>query len=220
MSRIISKLKLEKYTNVLILNKPADVYELDTLQLDNKAGSAKYDLVFIFVFSLDEFARKLDSIVEQDMIQPGGFLFFVYPKKGNKKYKEYIGRDDIFPRIDVDEDGYIKGSLLKFYKMLAFNDTFTLVGLKHEEKRKSRENQLSQCVADYIDRIPDLQKHFANNSDVLTFFNNLTPGYQRGWARFVYSTRSEATITKRLSEMADIIRQGYKSIDLYRAAKR
>lgn len=217
---IIDKLRINTFGSVLTLDKPEDIHDLDGLVPDNSVKKQKYNTIFAFVFTLDEFMKRLQMVIDKDMLYKGGSLFFVYPKKGNKKYKEYIGRDDFFERVDVDDDGYVKGSLLKFYKMLAFDDTFTLIGLKHEEVRKSRANQLSQCVADYIDRIPDLQKHFTKDKEILSFFNNLTPGYQRGWARFVYNTRSEETIKKRLDEMADIIRKGYKSVDLYRADKR
>lgn len=41
---------------------------------------------------------KDNSLVEQ------GYLFFVYPKKGNKKYEQFIHRDEIFPAIHVDEE--------------------------------------------------------------------------------------------------------------------
>lgn len=217
---IIDKLRINTFGSVLALDKPEEIHDLDSLIPDNSVKKEKYNTIFAFVFTLDEFMKRLQMVIDKDMLYKGGSLFFVYPKKGNKKYKEYIGRDDFFERVDVDDDGYVKGSLLKFYKMLAFDDTFTLIGLKHEKVRKSRANQLSQCVADYIDRIPDLQKHFTKDKEILSFFNNLTPGYQRGWARFVYNTRSEETIKKRLDEMADIIRKGYKSVDLYRADKR
>jgi uncharacterized protein YdeI (YjbR/CyaY-like superfamily) len=99
--------------------------------------------------------------------------------------------------------------------MAAFNETFTVVGLKHEEKRK-KSTQPSQCVEDYIDRIPDLRKHFSENKKVLDFFDKLTPGYQRGWARYVFAVKNPATTEKRFAEMENIIKQGYKSDDLYR----
>jgi hypothetical protein len=218
--QIINKLRINTYGSVLALDKPGDIHDLDSLLPDNSVQKEKYNTIFAFVFTLDEFMKKLQMVIEKDMLDRGGNLFFIYPKKGNKRYKEYIGRDDFFERVDVDDDGYVKGSLLKFFKMLAFDDTFTLIGLKHEETRKGRANQLSQCVSDYIGRIPDLQKHFAEDKEILAFFYILTPGYQRGWARFVYNTRSEETVKKRLDEMAGIIRKGYKSIDLYRADKR
>lgn len=217
---ITKRLQLEKYADKLLLNKPDNVHEFDVLVYEATEKKQAYDLIITFVFSLDQFMETLQHVIDKNLLKPDGALFFAYPKKGNKEYKEYIGRDDFFERVEVDEDGYVKNSQLKFFKMVALNDTFTIIGLKYQAIRKSRANQLSQCVSDYIDRIPDLQKYFAKEKDIITFFNSLTPGYQRGWARFVYSTRSEATIAKRLAEMRNIISQKYKSIDLYKAAKR
>lgn len=217
---ITKRLQLEKYADKLLLNKPDNVHEFDVLVYEATEKKQAYDLIITFVFSLDQFMETLQHVIDKNLLKPDGALFFAYPKKGNKEYKEYIGRDDFFERVEVDEDGYVKNSQLKFFKMVALNDTFTIIGLKYQAIRKSRANQLSQCVSDYIDRIPDLQKYFAKEKDIITFFNSLTPGYQRGWARFVYSTRSETTIAKRLAEMRNIISQKYKSIDLYKAAKR
>ncbi|MDH6310222.1 hypothetical protein M2451_003187 [Dysgonomonas sp. PFB1-18] len=187
---IVHRLQLKKHTDRLILNKPENIHHFDTLlPYDAAEKKEAYDLIVAFVFSLDQFMKNLQHVIDKKLLKPNGALFFAYPKKGNKEYKEYIGRDDFFECVEVDNDGYVKSSQLKFFKMVALNDTFTVIGLKHEVIRKSRANQLSQCVSDYIDRIPDLQKYFAEENDILTFFNNLTPGYQRGWARFVYSTR-------------------------------
>lgn len=220
MNEIIERLQLTKYNKKLVLNKPDDINMLDVLKPDINIKIEKYDLIVIFVFSLGDFADKLQMVIREDLLNPDGSLFFVYPKKGNKKYKEYIGRDDFFEQVDVDDDGYVKGSLLKFFKMVAFDEVFTMIGLTYQAVRKVRRNQPSQCVGDYIDRIPDVQKYFANNEEILSFYNSLTPGYQRGWARYVYSTKSQETIVKRFVDMEDIIKQGYKSVDLYRAAMR
>jgi uncharacterized protein YdeI (YjbR/CyaY-like superfamily) len=86
------------------------------------------------------------------------------------------------------------------------------------EKKKA---QPSQCVGDYIEQIPVLQKHFTQeNPRVLELYNQLSPGYQRDWARYVYSTKSVETTNKRLAEMAQILLQGYKSKDLFRQGKK
>ena len=157
--------------------------------------------------------------IEKDLINPNGYLYFAYPKKGNKQYTEYIGRDDFFTSVNMDKDGFVNGSKLKFNKMVAFNDTFTCIGLKFETKTKQK-TQPSQCVADYIDRIPELQQYFSENRGVTEMFDKLTPGYQRDWARYVYGVKNEETKVKRLAEMEDVLKNGYKSIDLYRQNKR
>lgn len=217
-NEIIKKFGIEKYNKKVILNKPADITDFDGIIFDT-AIKDKYDLIFAFIFSLNEFIDLLQVVIDKNLLNSGGVLYFAYPKKGNKQYKEYIGRDDFFPQVAMDTDGYVNNSPIKFNKMAAFSEVFTVIGLKHEEKRK-KTNKPSQCVADYINRIPDLQNYFAKNREVLSLFNSLTPGYQSDWARYVYSAATEATIKKRLLEMEDILKQGYKTKDLYRRGKK
>ena len=217
-AEILSRLKIHSFNDKLVLNKPQGVDIFDGLTFNTSVVKRKYDIIFVFIFSLDEFSATVRMAVEKDLINPNGYLYFAYPKKGNKQYKEYIGRDDFFTTVNMDKDGFVNGSRLKFNKMVALNDTFTCIGLKHETKTKAS-TQPSQCVADYIDRIPELQQYFSENKEVTELFNKLTPGYQRGWARFVYGVKNEETKAKRLVEMENILKNGYKSIDLYRQNK-
>ena len=103
--------------------------------------------------------------------------------------------------------------------MAAFNEVYTVIGLKHEPKRK-KTSQPSQCVGNYVERISDIRKHFEANKDVLASFDGLTAGYQRDWARYVFGVKNEATTDKRLSEMENVLKQGYKSMDLYKRNKK
>jgi len=215
----IKKLSIEKFDKKLILNKPVDINEFDGIVFDMAIKKEKYDLIFAFIFSLDEFINLVKTVIEKDLLNSDGILYFAYPKKGNKQYKEYIGRDDFFGVADMDSDGYVFNSPVKFNKMVAFNEVFTVIGLKHEAKRK-KSTQPSQCVSDYVERIPDLRKHFSNNTNLLTFFDQLAPGYQRDWSRYVFGVKNAATTEKRLVEMENILKQGYKSIDLYRRGKK
>jgi len=217
-NEIIKKFGIDKLDKKLILNKPADMTDFDGLSAGNVLGNEKYDLIFAFIFALPEFTSLLKTVVEKNLLNPNGILYFAYPKKGNKQYKEYIGRDDFFSVAGMDDDGYVFNSPIKFNKMAAFNDVFTVVGLKREEKKK-KPAQISQCVGDYVDRIPELKKHFERNPKVSALFDQLTPGYQRDWARYVYGVKNPATTEKRLAEMEDILTQGYKSVDLYRRGK-
>ena len=219
-NEIITKLRIDKFNDKLILNKPEDITSFDGIDFDISIKREKYDLVFAFIFSLDEFSTTVNMLVEKDLINLNGCFFFAYPKKGNKKYKEYIGRDDFFKKESVDDDGFINNSHLKFFKMLAFDDVFTCIGLRYEIKKETKLTKPSQCVGDYIDRIPDLQRYFKSNKPVLDFYNKLTPGYQRDWARYVFSAQTETTIQKRLAEMEMIIGKGYKTKDLYRQNKK
>jgi hypothetical protein len=216
---LIKKFSIEKFAKKLILNKPADIEDFDEIAFSTSLGNEKYDLIFAFIFSLDEFTALTKTVVEKDLLNPSGVIYFAYPKKGNKQYKEYIGRDDFFPAVEMDNDGYVFNSPIKFNKMAAFSEVFTVVGLKYEEKRK-KSTQPSQCVGDYVERIPDLQKHFEKDKAILAFFDQLAPGYRSDWARYVFGVKNIATTEKRLAEMENILRQGYKSVDLHRRGKK
>ncbi|MFT4223082.1 YdeI/OmpD-associated family protein [Dysgonomonas sp.] len=215
---IIKKLNIENYARKVILNKPDDIREFDELSFDKIIGKGKYDLVFAFIFSLEEFIFLLKIIIQNDILNCNGMLYYAYPKKGNKQYKESIGRDDFFDVIDMDGDGYIHDSFMKFNKMVLFNDVFTVIGLEHSEKR-NKAVVSSRRVADYIERVSDVREYFKTNKDILEIFDILTPGYQCGWARYVYNTKNPETTEKRFCEMQNILKQGFKSIDLYRQNK-
>ena len=212
---IIKKFGIEKYNQKLILNLPADISDFNGMSFSTAMEQDSYDLIFAFIFSLDEFTSLLKTVIDNNLLNTGGILYFAYPKKGNKQYKEYIGRHDFFGKVNMDSDGYVNDSPIKFNKMAAFNDVFTVIGLKHEPKRK-KSKQPSQCVEDYISRIPDIRKNFEGNHEILTSFDRLTPGYQRDWARYVFGVKNAATTEKRFAEMEHILKQGYKTVDLYR----
>lgn len=221
---IISKLKLEKYPRKLVLNLPDHVIELGRLEFDRAVGQPPYDLILAFVLTLDEMAAIALQVDSQNLLDDNGALYFAYPKKGNKIYSQFIGRDDIFPHLHVSlATGLIEGTSLKFNSMVAFNDTFTALGLKRlgaKALKSSEAGRESQSSNQYIDKIPEIEKWLASRPEVLAFFKNLTPGYQKDWARFVYSAKTAATVEKRLLEMADMLAQGYKSLNLYRQAQK
>ena len=138
MSEAVRKLKIENYKDKLIMNKPDNVSDFEAMSFDESIMKAKYDIVIAFVFSLDEFLLRLTTILNKDLLNPNGYAYFVYPKKGNREYADYIGRDDFFGVVSMDNDGYVNDSQVKFAKMVAFNDTFTAVWLKHHAKRKQK----------------------------------------------------------------------------------
>jgi hypothetical protein len=217
---IVDKLNLKKYASKLILNLPEDIDEFKEIDFDAAIEKEKYDLIFIFVFNLEEFSNKLHQVIEKHLLSDKGYLFFAYPKKNNPQYKDYIERDQIFPYINVGEDGYVAESNLKFSRMVSLNDIFTVVGLKYENKKAVSSSKKSQCVDDYIDHVDDIKRYLEKNGELLSAFNSLTFGYQKDWARYVYSAKREETQEKRLLEMEDILGEGYKSIDLYRRKKK
>lgn len=215
---IIEKLNIKNYTRKVILNKPNDIREFDELSFDEIIGKGKYDLVFAFIFSLEEFIFLLKIIIQNDILNLNGMLYYAYPKKGNRQYKESIGKDDFFDVIDLDSDGYVHNSFMKFSKIVSFNDVYTVIGLKYSEKYK-KAIVSNQSVADYIERVSDVREHFKTNKDILDIFDILTPGYQCGWARYVYNTKNPVSTEKRFCKMQNILKQGFKSIDLYRQNK-
>jgi len=78
----------------------------------------------------------------------------------------------------------------------------------------------SQCVDDYIEMIPQLKEYLSTIPKLLSFYETLTPGYQKDWARYVYSAKRKNTQQKRLDEMKDILSQGFKTKELFRQAQK
>lgn len=85
----------------------------------------------------------------------------------------------MFPALNVGEDGYVGESDIKFARMVSMDDIFTVVGLKREKKKATKTPAMSQCVADYADRIQDVEALLANHPNELKFYQSLTPGYQK-----------------------------------------
>ncbi|MCA1321953.1 YdeI/OmpD-associated family protein [Bacillus tianshenii] len=215
---IIEKLNLTKYSSRLVMGVPEDMEDFKGLEHDATIQKEKYDLLFLFIYSLEKFAEYIKLLVERDLVMDKGYVFFAYPKKNNPTYKEYIERDRFIEAANMDEEGYISGSILKFSRMVSLNDVFTVVGLKAAEKKtkKAESTKKSQCVDDYIVHIDDIREHLKNNEAILKTYNELTYGYQKDWARYVYSAKRKETQEKRLLEMETILGEGYKSMDLYR----
>lgn len=93
------------------------------------------------------------------------------------------------------------------------DDTYTIIGIKHEAKKKEQK-RTSQCVDDDINYIPLLRKSLLHKEGALQFFNCLTIGYQKNWARYVYSAKKEDTRCKRVQAMIHLLEQGKKSKDV------
>lgn len=219
---IVEKLNLNKYPTKLILQVPENMEDFSELEYDSSSKQAKYDLIFIFIFSLEEFTKHLQSVIEKQLLEDNGYLYFAYPKKNNKLYKEYIDRDSFMAALPVDEEGYVSESNVKFSRMVSLNDVFTVVGLKSvpRKSKKTASSKNSQCVDDYIIHVDDIKNYLNKNEELLKTYNELTFGYQKDWARYVYSAKRKETQEKRLLEMETILGEGYKSMDLYRRKKK
>lgn len=214
---IINKLNLSKYSNMAVLNQPSD-YDLFNGYKTTLSG--EHDAIFIFVESIDEMVNHTQRIIKEQQLLEKGYLFFAYPKKGNKRYESFVHRDEIFPAMKVGEDGYVENSDVKFSRMVSMDDVFTVVGLKREKKKTQKSTAASQCVADYEDNVKDVEKVLVDFPEQLQFYQDLTPGYQRDWARYIFSAKQQKTREKRQEQMVDILSQGYKSFDLFRQNKK
>ena len=207
---IIDKLKLNKYTNMVVINEPSD-YEVFTGK--ETVFSKEHDAIFIFVETLDEMVKQTNYIISnKELLIEKGYIFFAYPKKGNSRYSTFIHRDEMFPALNVGEDGYVGESEIKFARMVSMDDIFTVVGLKREKKKVTKTPAMSQCVADYADRIQDVEALLANHPNELKFYQSLT--------RNLFSVKQEKTREKRLEKMIEVLSQGYKTIELFRKKKK
>ncbi|WP_043930242.1 YdeI/OmpD-associated family protein [Bacillus sp. EB01] len=219
---IVEKLNLHKFKKAAVLGTPEGTEYLSGLEdYDTELLEDQYDLIFAFVLDFQSLKGLVDKVIEKNYLNKNGYLYLAYPKKGNKVYKSHIHRDDLLPGMGADEEGYIGGSAVKFARMVGLDDVFTVVGLKEDAKGKtSTYEKPSQCVADYIEMIPMIEKDLQDSPDLLSFYHTLTPGYQKDWARYVYSAKQDATKAKRREEMKVILAGGYKSRDLYKLGKK
>jgi len=219
---IVDKLGLRKYERAAILNQPEDAdYFAELAGYDTSLKDGGYDLVFAFVLDMEALKSLVGRVIAEQALRPSGYLFVAYPKLGNKKYATSIHRDDLFPGLGADEEGYIAGSAVKFARMVGLDDVFTVVGFKMDAgkgKATVRAAQPSQRVDDYVDLIPSVEQDLADAPELLAFYRSLTPGYRKDWARYVYSAKQEETRVNRREEMKAILGAGFKSRELYRQA--
>ncbi|EIA21442.1 YdeI/OmpD-associated family protein [Listeria fleischmannii] len=219
---IVEKLQLTKYNTKVVLNVPQDFTELDALlNVDHSFKQKQYDLIFGFVYTMAEMKGFVEEIVAQNRLGEKGYLFVAYPKKGNALYDTFVHRDEIMPTLKVDEEGFLPNSGLKFSRMVSMDETFTVVGMKEALKEKGKVTARSKAdEPDYAIKIPDFKALIASDALALAEYEKLAAGYQKTWARYVFSAKQQATQEKRLLEAKEIIKEGYKSIDLYRRNKK
>ena len=218
---IVEKLNLQKYQKTAVLNTPVDEESLAVLtDADHELKDVQYDMIFAFVLDMESLQALVKKVIDQSYLLEGGYLYVAYPKKGNKVYPTYIHRDELFEGVGADEDGYVGTSSIKFNRMVGMNEVFTVVGFKNEKKKAAKaSSKPSQCVDDYIPFVPKIEDDLREVPKELAFFQSLTPGYQRDWARYVYSAVQEGTRAKRRAEMIAVLAEGYKTMDLYRRKK-
>ena len=201
--------KLLKDKEICIRNIPKTHQAL--LQTYDIKNTPPYDVILSFVYDLEEMKNEITYAIT--VLNPEGMLYLCYPKLKNDLGQFGIHRDHIFPYLKVDmTTGYMDGTLMRFNRMNALDDNYTILGIKNDTKKKSR-NTTSQRVDDYANHIIDI-KNILKDKSCLSFYVALTPGYQKGWARYVFSAKTEETKRKRIDDMIDLLNQGIKSKDL------
>ena len=216
---IVEKLNLMRYTNKAIVNRPNNEYLPELKEAQSQFPIEPVDLLFIFVETMAEFKAVVMSVIQQQLLNKNGVLFVAYPKKGNKVYQTFVHRDEIFPTLQVnEEDGYIANSTLKFNRMVRLDETFTVTGMKNIERKATGSSKAASSgrVEDYLQFIPEIESFIANYEEARVLFDQLTPGYKKDWARYVYSAKQAVTQEKRKQEMIEILGKGFKSKELYR----
>jgi len=175
---IVEKLNLNKFKKKVILHLPdgADYFaELEDYERD--VSDPPYDLIFAFVFDMASLQSLVNRVIENHELNKNGYFYIAYPKKGNKVYPTFIHRDDLMKGLGADEAGYVGNSTIKFARMVALDDLFTVVGLKEDSKNKNRPSaKPSQRVDDYVHYIPEVERDLENHPELLAFFRSLSPG--------------------------------------------
>lgn len=76
-------------------------------------------------------------------------------------------------------------------------------------------NLAQKPLSEYEPFIPAVADLLADDPEMQTFFNALTPGYQREWARFIFGAAAEATKQRHIEAMKTVFKAGYKSKRAY-----
>ncbi|MFD0896814.1 YdeI/OmpD-associated family protein [Loigolactobacillus binensis] len=68
-----------------------------------------------------------------------------------------------------------------------------------------------KTLADYEVDIPKVSALLTATPTTKKFFDELTPGYQREWARYIFGAKAEATKQRHIADMQMILAAGFKS---------
>jgi hypothetical protein len=217
MNDWITKLKLDRCERVAVLSVPQAVEE-DLRRVNQVPLGTGHDALVTFTTSNAEFFTTLERLVKEDRCEEGGLLLIAYPKKGNPMYPENVHRDEIFPKVKMDEDGYIYDSPYRFNRMLGFDECFTLLEIKRVAQRKPAKP--SHVGSDYLKYIPEVEVMLKDDPDVLATYQSLSPSYRKDWAVYLFTTANDITRAKRFEELKSVIRAGFKNMTLYRQARK
>lgn len=215
MNDWIKKLKLDRCERVGALGIP-EAFKADMATLKQVPLTTGHDALLVFTTSNSEFFSTLERLMREDRLIDGGILLIAYPKKGNPTYPEYVHRDEIFPKVHMDDDGYIYNRPYRFNRMLGFDECFTLLEIKRVAQRKPAKP--AHNGADYLKYIPEVEVMLSGDPDVLSIYKALSPSYRKDWAVYLFTTSNESTRAKRFEELKSVLRAGYKNMTFYRQA--
>lgn len=204
---LAKKLRLSLEEPIVVINQPATKY-FSAFQVTEGFPSEPVSTIVLFVKTLEEMKTSVERLIETKAVAMNGRVLICYPKKGNKELETYVHRDDIFPALQVTNEGFIKGTDFKFNQMVKLDDTYTVLGMKRTVKKKAKANIPK---IDYNAYRPQLEEALATEPEALAFFRQLAPGYQKKWVTYVYSAKRAATQEKRLGETIDLLKKNVKA---------
>lgn len=214
----LERLGFTKHDNIAVEHLPAELEaQFSQLHIQPEATTAT-DLLVLFGFSVPQIKTALARIADAHSLTENGTIYLLYPKMASKRYPG-VNRDALFNGLSVNEDtGEVAATGLKFSRMRSFNADFTMVDLKWLASSPRPRTTPSQRVADYVERIPELQsrlQHTSGQQRAATFFEQLTPGYKREWARYIYAPVREATQTSHFEQMLTALNAGAPNWETY-----
>lgn len=202
------KIGIHKFNTTALLAASKEASPFDVLPEFDSSTCSQVDLLVAYVYSLDEMKSIADCVEENHLLADNGQLFLIYPKNKNELGHTAIGRDTIFPYlyIDLDKEHYMRDTQFKFNRMLAIDANYTMMSLKNVvPSTKKKTSKVSQRVSDYVEHIADIEQLLSAHEHALNVYKGLTLGYQKEWARYVFSAKQDATRLKRQEEMVAIL---------------
>lgn len=207
---LLDKLRLSPQQQVGIIGRPDPTVLPDFPDLVlAEAPAESLTAIVCFVTTLAELVAQVTAFVHCVKLVPGGRILLAYPKKGNSRYDTYVGRDDVFPSLGIDDTvDQILGSKFAFNQMVAFDDTFTVIGLKDVSGTPRRQRPKETNPAPEL--VAQLEAELRPYAAAANFYATLTPGYRRQWAQWVYGAKKEETKQKRFAQAVDLLTAGVK----------
>lgn len=102
-------------------------------------------------------------------------------------------------------------------RLINMSEDLSCMGFRSLEVSKNiQKSRPSQCVNDYVDKIKDVASSLREDARII--YLQLTPGYQKDWARYIFSAIQEKTRINRIALANKVIIAGYKSLDKYKSS--